>query len=252
MNQLVSDLVEVTNELTAELKALGTEERAVNEKRYLKSEIEHLGVKVPEIRKLARRFARERRDLGKLEIKDLTHELWGRYIYELRKLAVNILAARVGVFGLDDAAFVEGLLRRSHTWALIDDLSINVVAPMLEDVDGAGVVRKKWSKDADFWVRRTAMLGLLPGLRRERDGWDEFAVYADGMLDEDEFFIQKAIGWVLREVSKHSPELVFEWMEPRAELASSVTMREAVKYLPKDQREILVAIRRSGQRRSSQ
>ena len=251
MNQLVSDLVEVTNELTAELKALGTEERAVNEKRYLKSEIEHLGVKVPEIRKLARRFARERRDLGKLEIKDLTHELWGRYIYELRKLAVNILAARVGVFGLDDVAFVEGLLRRSHTWALIDDLSINVVAPMLEDVDGADVVRKKWSNDVDFWVRRTAMLGLLPRLRRGRDGWEEFAGYADGMLGEDEFFIQKAIGWVLREVSKHSPELVFGWIEPRAGMASSVTMREAVKYLPKDHREILVEIRRSGQRRSS-
>ena len=251
MSQLVSDLVEVADELATELKALGTEERAVNEKRYLKSEIEHFGVKVPEIRKLARRFARERRDLGKSEIEVLTHELWGRDVYELRKLAVNILAARVGVFGLDDVAFVEGLLRRSHTWALIDDLSINVVAPMLEDVDGAGVVRKKWSKDADFWVRRTAMLGLLPALRRGRDGWEEFAGYADRMLVEEEFFIQKAIGWVLREVSKHSPELVFEWMEPRAELASSVTMREAVKYLPKDHREILVAIRRSGQRRSS-
>ncbi len=251
MSQLVSDLVEVADELAAELKALGTEDRAVNEKRYLKSEIEHFGVRVPEIRKLARRFARERRDLGKAEIEVLTHELWGRDVYELRKLAVNILAVRVGVFGLGDVAFVEGLLRRSHTWALIDDLSINVVAPMLKDVDGADVVRKKWSKDEDFWVRRTAMLGLLPRLRRGRDSWEEFTGYADGMLVEEEFFIQKAIGWVLREVSKHSPELVFEWMEQRAELASSVTMREAVKYLPKDQREILVVIRRSGQRRSS-
>ena len=93
------------------------------------------------------------------------------------------------------------------------------------------------------------MLALLPGLRRGRDGWEEFAGYADAMLGEEEFFIRKAIGWVLREVSKHSPELMFEWMEPRAALASSVTMREAVKYLPEEQRLKLNEIRRSGQRR---
>lgn len=243
------DFVMLADELAAELKANGTEERAVNEKRYLKSEIEHYGVSVPVIRKLARRFARERKDLGKSDVGVLALELWDRNVYELRKLAVNVLAARAGDLGLQDVPFVEDLLRRSWTWALIDDLSINVVAPMLSGVDGAAAIRERWSRDEDFWVRRAAMLALLPSLRRDRDGWQEFAGYADAMLGEEEFFIRKAIGWVLREVSKHSPELVFEWMEPRAVNASSVTMREAVKYLPADQRELLNESRRSGQRR---
>ena len=112
-------------------------------------------------------------------------------------------------------SFVEGLLRRSHTWALIDDLAMNVVAPMLLTTPNAQQIRAMWSEDGDFWVRRTAMLALLPRLRRDLDSWHEFAGYADAMLVESEFFIQKAIGWVLREVSKHSPDLVFEWMQPR-------------------------------------
>jgi 3-methyladenine DNA glycosylase AlkD len=52
------------------------------------------------------------------------------------------------------------------------------------------------------------------------------------MLEEKEFFIRKAIGWVLREVGKRRPAEVVAWLAPRTHRASGVTMREAVKYLP--------------------
>ena len=246
---MVLDVVAIADELATELEASGSDDRAVNEKRYLKSELTHYGVSVPVIRKSARRFARENQHLTKTDLIGLTTELWDRDIYEMRKLAVNILAARIEVFDVDDVRFVEGLLRKSHTWALIDDLALNVVAPILSDAPDAQSVRSRWSHDEDFWVRRTAMLGLLPRLRRSVDGWDEFAEYADAMLDEEEFFIKKAIGWVLREVSKHSSELVFEWMQPRAVMASSVTFREAVKYLSEEQRSRLSELRKSALRR---
>ncbi len=246
---MATPLVVLTGELEAELAASGSNERAVNEKRYLKSELHHYGVSVPVIRRLARRFAREHKDVSKAELIGLTTEFWDRDVYELRKLAVNILAARVEDFDAGDVSFVEGLLRRSHTWALIDDLAMNVVGPMLTTVPEAVQIRLKWSKDDDFWVRRTAMLALLPRLRRGLDGWDEFAGYADAMLCEEEFFIRKAIGWVLREVSKHSPALVFEWTQTRAMTASSVTFREAVKYLSEDQRLRLTELRKPATRR---
>lgn len=246
---MVLDVLTLADELATELEASGSDERAVNEKRYLKSELTHYGVSVPVIRKLARRFARERKDVSKSELIGLTIELWDRDVYELRKLAVNILAVTGEVLDSDDVSFVEGLLRRSHTWALIDDLAMNVVAPMLLIAPDAQQVRAMWSEDGDFWVRRTAMLALLPRLRRDLDSWHEFAGYADTMLVESEFFIQKAIGWVLREVSKHSPDLVFEWMQPRVAMASSVTFREATKYLPEEQRSQLTELRKPVLRR---
>ena len=163
------NIVALADQLATKLEANGSHERAVNERRYLKSELRHYGVSVPVIRKLARRFAIEQIPLTKSEMKGLTVELWDRNVYELRKLAVNILAARVEVFDVNDVGFVEGLLRRSYTWALIDDLAINVVAPMLLSASDAQRVRTMWSKDDDFWVRRTAMLALLPRLRRGLD-----------------------------------------------------------------------------------
>lgn len=63
------------------------------------------------------------------------------------------------------------------------------------------------------------------------------------MLEEKEFFIRKAIGWVLRDTAKKRPELVFDWLLPRAHRASGVTIREAVKHLSADQRETVLAAR---------
>ena len=61
------------------------------------------------------------------------------------------------------------------------------------------------------------------------------------MLADREFFIRKAIGWVLRETAKRHPQLVADWLAPRVHRASGVTVREAVKWLPADQREALMA-----------
>jgi 3-methyladenine DNA glycosylase AlkD len=63
------------------------------------------------------------------------------------------------------------------------------------------------------------------------------------MLDEKEFFIRKAIGWVLRDTARTRPDLVFAWLLPRAALASGVTLREALKPLHPEQREAILAAR---------
>jgi 3-methyladenine DNA glycosylase AlkD len=80
---------------------------------------------------------------------------------------------------------------------------------------------------------------LLP--LKQGAAFDTFAGYSDVMLEEKEFFIRKAIGWVLRETSKRRPEEVYRWMLPRASRASGVTLREAIKYLGPAQREAILA-----------
>ncbi len=71
--------------------------------------------------------------------------------------------------------------------------------------------------------------------------FERFAGYADLLLDEREFFIRKAIGWVLREVGKRDPACVFVWLAARTDRASGVTVREAVKYLTPVQREAILS-----------
>ena len=63
------------------------------------------------------------------------------------------------------------------------------------------------------------------------------------MLEEKEFFIRKAIGWVLRDTARKQPTLVYEWLLPRAARASGVTLREAVRPLSEQQRAAVLAAR---------
>jgi 3-methyladenine DNA glycosylase AlkD len=109
------------------------------------------------------------------------------------------------------------------------------------------VTLDRWATDEDFWIRRSALLSLLVPLRRgELAHFERFAGYADAMLAEREFFIRKAIGWVLRETGKRQPDVVATWLAPRAGRVSGVTMREAVRWLPASQREALLAAHRAG------
>ena len=96
-------------------------------------------------------------------------------------------------------------------------------------------------EDEDFWIRRSALLALLVPLRRGGGDPDRFFRYADRLLAEREFFVRKAIGWVLRDMGHRRPRLVSEWLEPRARRASGVTMREAVKHLDPTDRDRLMA-----------
>ncbi|HYK98491.1 MAG TPA: DNA alkylation repair protein, partial [Candidatus Acidoferrales bacterium] len=83
---------------------------------------------------------------------------------------------------------------------------------------------------------RTAILAQHDQLKRGEGDWPLFTRLADGMLDEREFFIRKAIGWVLRETSKKRPKIVFDYLLPRRDRVSGLTLRQGAKYLSDTQR----------------
>ena len=87
----------------------------------------------------------------------------------------------------------------------MDALAVDVAGSLAERYPSLNRTLDRWAVDGDFWLRRSAMLALLRPLRAGAGDWDRFAGYADRMLEEKEFFIRKAIGWVLREVSKSGP-----------------------------------------------
>lgn len=225
--------------LRSELEAAGTKERAVKEKAYLKSDLVHLGVGAPAMRPIVRAFTKS---LAPLDLRDklaLARAAWDTGVFELRVAGMEILERFKDDLAPRDLGFVEAFLREAKTWAIVDAMAVSIVGHMHEK-HSLGRELDRWSNDPDFWIRRSAMLALLRPLRRGEGEFDRFGRYADAMLEEKEFFIRKAIGWILRETSKKRPALVTEWLSPRAHRASGVTMREAVKYLPERDRERLL------------
>jgi len=229
--------------LDGELRAAGTPERAVKERAYLKSSIEHYGTTVPDIRSIGRSFAKANPDLGHDDLCALVDELWSVPVHERRRLAVELLERFVGRLGVGDMAMLERLLRESRTWALVDEIAPSVVGPLVVAHPELLGQLDRWAVDDDFWMRRAAMLALLLPLRAGGGDFERFARYADAQLEDREFFIRKAIGWVLRDTAKRRPDMVFDWLLPRASRASGVTIREAVKPLSDAQRAAVLAAR---------
>lgn len=232
-------------DILAGLREAGDPDRAAHERRYLKSELRHLGVSVPGIRRVVAAFARRHPDLRRSDLLRLVRELWRVPVHERRMAAVELLDRYGPLLTPTDLRLVERLIRRSKTWALVDPLAITVAGGLVERFPELAVELDRWAADRDFWVRRSALLALLGPLRKGEGDFRRFAVYADGMLEEPEFFIRKAIGWVLRETGKARPQLVARWLRPRAARASGVTVREAVKYLPRADRESILRAHRS-------
>jgi 3-methyladenine DNA glycosylase AlkD len=229
--------------IDAALRARAVPERAAREKAYLKSSVEHYGTSVPATR-AAVREALAGSALDHDALVSVVEALWQVPVHERRAATVELLKMHRRVLGVDDAALLERLLRESRTWALVDGLAASVVGPLTDADPAWGAWLDRWASDPDFWLRRSALLAHLLPLRSVGGDWARFTRYADAMLEETEFFIRKAIGWVLRDTAKRRPDLVFTWLLPRAARASGVTLREAVKPLSEAQREAVLAARK--------
>jgi 3-methyladenine DNA glycosylase AlkD len=234
---------ELATGIERELRAAGTPERAEQERRYLKSELEHVGVTVPATRKVVRAAVAGRPALGRDELLRVVEALWARPVHECRMAAVELLELRGDLLAADDLRLVERLIRESRTWALVDGLAASIAGPLVERFPELGSTLDRWAADDDFWIRRSALLANLLALRRGQGDFERFGRYADAMLGEREFFIRKAIGWVLRDTARQRPDLVFAWLGPRAARASGLTVREAVKHLSEEQRAAILAAR---------
>jgi 3-methyladenine DNA glycosylase AlkD len=226
--------VPTADTLDAALRAQADPERAQREKQYLKSELEHYGVPVPTMHQIA---ARQSRALDRQGLLSVATQLWdepgGSPVHDRRFLAADMLAARSELLAPSDAQVLERMLRQARTWAIVDTLAPRVVGPLADRYsDDMTPVLDAWARDDDYWLRRSALLAHLIPLRDGRGDWARFTRYADLMISDREFFVAKALGWVLRDTGRRRPGLVVEWVRPRVADMSAISVKEALKPLP--------------------
>ncbi|MEV4252579.1 DNA alkylation repair protein [Spirillospora sp. NPDC049652] len=231
------DVPEEITRIVRELRAQADPARAEAEQRYLKSSFAHIGVPVPVVRRVAVASVRARPSRN--DLLALADGLWavtesGRPVHEARLAAIEVLARRVDVLEARDLAFAERLVRDSSTWALVDNLAEKVVGVLALSYPQVADALDEWVADEYLWIRRTAILALLAGIRRGTPDLVRIDRYGEVSLDETEFFIRKALGWVLRALSKKDPAWVADWTSRHLARMSGVTFREAVRHLPPD------------------
>jgi 3-methyladenine DNA glycosylase AlkD len=217
--------------------------RAAHEKRYLKSDLAFIGVTMPMIRKAARDWAKSEGTVDRAGLHALVEALWKTDTHELRSVAIGILERRADLLTPADLDWLIDLVDRANTWAHVDWLAIKVIGALVARAPGLQKHLDRWAKHDNFWVRRTALLALHDPLAAGGGDFDHFARLAQPMLGEKEFFIRKAIGWVLRTTAKRTPARTAGFVAAHAGQMAGLTFREAVRALPAAEQKRLTALR---------
>ena len=134
---------EAARRIEAELKRAGTPERAVAEKRYLKSELTFYGVALAEMRRLARDVSKTAR-LDHDRVVALAEELWKKPVFERRMSAVILLELHARDLTPGDLPLIERLIRESKTWALVDALAGDVVSTIGQRTERPASPCERW------------------------------------------------------------------------------------------------------------
>jgi 3-methyladenine DNA glycosylase AlkD len=217
-------------------RAAGDAVRAVQEKRYMKSALSFHGVDAATVRAACAAYVKEHA-LDAEALHAAVDALYASDWFDLHSAAVGVLERKHKLIERGDDAWLVDLVRQSACWAHVDWLATKIVPHALAPSPGAQL--RRWARDPDFWVRRTALLAQLDVLRA---GGGDFALFAElalPMLGEKEFFIRKAIGWVLRDVTRKRPELTFAFVQEHGDAMSGLTFREATRRLPETMRKKL-------------
>ncbi len=201
---------------------------APGQQAYMKSAMPFLGVRGPAVRRLTRELVR---DLG---VKDGTtllatsQELWDDATHrEERYAASELLTLRPlrGEWSL--VPHLEHIARTGQWWDHVDGIAKRVADLHDAHPQATADLVRRWSTEADFWLRRLAIISQLG--RRDRTDVELLAEVIEPSRADREFFLRKAIGWSLRDLARWDPEWVRAYVE-RAEL-SPLSRREALKHL---------------------
>lgn len=214
-------------------------ERAVQEKRYLKSPFKFFGTSVPFTDKVAKDFRKANRDAEREYILELAEKLWASDYHDEKRLGLRILQYYPEYLDFSTMPMLEKMLTASTGWDCVDDISIHLVGTVLEKDKRTYKYLKKWSVSDIFWMRRASLISQLLPLRDGRGDKQLFFTFAEKMITEKEFFIRKAIGWVLREMSKTDPENVVAFLMKVRDKASGLTLREGSKRLSEKDRAMI-------------
>ena len=212
--------------LRKELKAVAIPNDAVAMKAYMKNKFEFLGVKTPARRKLVKAFFKQQTD--SVIDWNFINEAWNNPYRELQYVALDYLEIRKKLLAPSDLPRLKKLAQTKSWWDTVDFLD-RLVGSIIARFPETKATILSWSCDEDIWLRRLAIDHQL--LRKEETDTELLEKILVNNLGQTEFFINKAIGWALRDYSKTNPNWVKDFIERhRAEMAA-LSIREGRKYL---------------------
>lgn len=197
-------------------------------KKYMRDQFEYVGIKSPQFKALMQEFitANGMPPLNELDV--ILRELWSLPQREFQYIGTSLLGRSEKALPAKFIKTIEYMIVTKSWWDTVDTISggpLGVHFRRFPEVKEKYLT--KWRASENFWLRRTTILFQL-NYKKETD----FTLLCDIIcenLDSKEFFINKAIGWSLRQYGRVDPEAVKKFV--KATPLHPLSRREALKHL---------------------
>jgi 3-methyladenine DNA glycosylase AlkD len=219
----------ITKFINSEMKRIGNAIKAPRMQAYMKTDQPFYGVQSKLRKQIFRDAIKKYPITSRSKWEKVVLELWNGTHREEMYQALEV-AERYNIYHDKDAwQLFEKLLRSATNWDTVDWLSSNLIGILVYKYRHFEKQLIEWSEDENFWVRRATLLAHLK--HKEKTNIKLLSQTVLKLSHEKEFFIRKAIGWVLRQYSYTDPKWVSQFVEKYEDKLSGLSKREALKAI---------------------
>ena len=203
------------------------EENAISMSKYMRNLFKFYGIPTPKRKVIYKDLLKEEKKSKKIDW-DFLDKCYEDEHREFQYLVSDYLIAMNAFLTYEDIPKIKKYIKSKQWWDTIDflDRVIGEIGLRNSRVDD---LMLEWSKDDDFWVRRIAIDHQL--CRKEKTNTELLEKIIVNNFGSDEFFINKAIGWALRDYSKTNPLWVKEFLNKYQDKMDNLSIKEASKYI---------------------
>ncbi len=217
-----------TKTLIQQFQQNANPKNAVSQAKYMKNRFEFFGLTAPERRELQKPFLVQKHLPPKHEMETIVRILWKQPQRELHYFAQEFARKYIKQIESKDIELFEFLILNNSWWDSVDFIAPNLVGAFFKKFpEQRAVYIEKWLNSNNIWLQRTCLLFQLKYKKALDVAVLESTI--NKLLGTKEFFINKAIGWVLREYGKTNPKWVLEFAN-KTDL-SNLSRREALRLI---------------------
>jgi len=203
-------------------------ERAAKKNAYMRNQFTHFGLVAQEQHELLKSYLKDHGIPEKSNLPELIELLWKQPEREFQHFGMELLTKYSKKVDSDFIEVYEFMTISKSWWDTIDMIASHLVGTHFKRFpELIPVYTEKWMASDNFWLQRTALLFQLK-YKKDTD-LDLMFDLIIRLANEKEFFIRKAIGWILREYSKTDPQAVIQFVESNQ--LSHLSKTEALKVI---------------------